>query len=402
MLFDLPQKGGPIELGPANRKGVVSYLTAFGHQVTWMIQHEGKGLQKLSTGDINIFATPYICILKDTSRIGKIINRILNAPIRACFIIKLFREGSYNILYIKGNMVDELVAIYIKARYKVPLVVDSEPPGMHRDTYRVGTKRVFWASLIGRWHSLVTMYVMEKADLITPSSKWFGDMLFRAGIPEDKLMPYPNGVDIAKISNKNGAAIRKDYNLNDSKVIIYVGAMDKARNLSVLIQTFSRVAVSYKEVMLLMVGEGNDRINLQQLALSLSIQDRVVFTGYIEGSRIPDFISAADIGISPIPPLDCYQIGSPVKLFEYMGSAKPVVANEEIFDQNEVLIQSGGGITVHFDADAFANALIYLLNNPQEATAIGKKGQEWIINNRTYEILARQLEKRYLALINSS
>jgi glycosyltransferase involved in cell wall biosynthesis len=214
-------------------------------------------------------------------------------------------------------------------------------------------------------------------------------------------MPYPNGVDIEKISEKDGTAIRKEYGLDNSMVIIYVGAMDKARSLDILINAFARVKGKIEKVKLLMVGEGNDRENLQRLASSLHLSQDIVFTGYVEGSRIPEYIAASDIGISPVPPLDCYKIGSPVKLFEYLGRAKPVVANEEIYDQKEVIEQSGGGIAVPYNSDAFTSALIYLLENKEESITMGKKGREWIVYNRSYEILARALEKRYLALINN-
>lgn len=67
-------------------------------------------------------------------------------------------------------------------------------------------------------------------------------------------------------------------------------------------------------------------------------------------------------------------------MFEYMAMAKPVVANEEIPEHKEVFEESGGGISVPFGA-------------------MGRKGREWVVRNRTYEILARQVEERYLELL---
>ena len=152
---------------------------------------------------------------------------------------------------------------------------------------------------------------------------------------------------------------------------------------------------------LLMVGEGGDKGNPRRLATELGVGDDVVFTGKVSHPEVPNFIAAADIGVSPVPPLSFYKLSSPIKLFEYMAMAKPVVANEEIPEQKEVLGESGGGILVPFTPGAFADAIIELLANPERATEMGRMGREWVLKNRTCELLARRLEKRYLELLEA-
>ena len=85
-----------------------------------------------------------------------------------------------------------------------------------------------------------------------------------------------------------------------------------------------------------------------------------------------------------------------------MAMGKPVVANEEIFEHKEVLEQSNGGILVPFDEEALANAIVELLNNQERAVKMGQQGREWIVKNRSYEILAKQVEKRLLCLLGDS
>ena len=114
------------------------------------------------------------------------------------------------------------------------------------------------------------------------------------------------------------------------------------------------------------------------------------------------YIAAADIGVSPVPPLSFYKISSPVKMFEYMAVAKPVVANEETFEHREVIEQSGGGILVPFTAEAFACAIIELLANPKRANEMGGKGYEWVVNNRSYQILGRRIEQAYIRLVGGN
>ena len=147
-----------------------------------------------------------------------------------------------------------------------------------------------------------------------------------------------------------------------------------------------------------MVGDGNDKSNLERLVKDLGIKDDVVFTGQVYFHEVPNFIAAADIWVSPIPPLDFFKLSSPIKMFEYMAMGKPVVANEEIPEQKEVIQESGGGDLVKFENNAFTEGIIKLLDNPGMAEEMGKKGKEWVERNRSYDVLAHQLEKRYFEL----
>ncbi|HJH27343.1 MAG TPA: hypothetical protein C5S37_11395, partial [Methanophagales archaeon] len=189
------------------------------------------------------------------------------------------------------------------------------------------------------------------------------------------------------------------YNLNDLKVVIYVGTIDAMRKLDVLIYAFSKVKKSRENVKLLMVGDGNDKSNLERLAGELGIKDDVVFTGQVYSHEVQNFIAAADIGVSPVPPLDFYKLSSPIKMFEYMAMGKPVVANEEIPEQKEVIEESGGGVLVKFDAESFADGIIELLDDPERAKERRRKGHKWGVKNRSYENMAREVEKKYFEIL---
>jgi hypothetical protein len=194
MLLNLPYKAGPIELGPANRKGVTTYLANFGHNVTWVVPGEGTNdLQQFHSGSICVFVTPYTDFLNNSSLIVKIFNWVLNAPKKIRSILKIFKQGKYNLIYVKGGILDGLIAVYIKRKYRIPFVFDPEPLGIVWEINKTksrGLKILHY--LVAKIRDSLTTYTMKKADLITPSSKWFGEMLAQKGIPEHRLMPYPN------------------------------------------------------------------------------------------------------------------------------------------------------------------------------------------------------------------
>lgn len=353
---------------------------------------------------VSVYATPYISHLKESSLLAKILRRILNVLRRMRFIQKIVKEGKYNLVFIKdGEVFDGLLATYIKRRYKIPFVFYlSSSLEQNWEIFKIDSlKPKFLYYLIAKFTTLVKMHTMHKADLILPTTKWCGEELAKKGIPISKMMPYPESADIAAFANKDGRNIRGKYNLGNSKVVVYVGTISKARYLSTLIQAFSRVRKERGNAKLLMVGDGTDRGNLERLAEELGMRSEIIFTGQVSHLEVPDFVAAADIGISPVPPLSFYKVNSVTKMFEYMAGGKPVVANEEILEQKEVLEQSGGGILVPFTPEAFADAIIELLDNLERATEMGRRGREWVVNNRSYEIMARQIEERYLEVLKT-
>ena len=387
------------------RQEIFSYITHFGHQVTWVISsEEDHQPQPLPLNGIKVYTIPYQHHSSRDWVLFRIFNRINYALRRARFILNIFRREKYDLIFVRNDVFDGLTAAYIKRRYKIPFVFElANPLEQEWETYKIMQQKPLPVLyLFTRFSKFLNMRLLHQADLVLPINQWLKDDLTKhKGIPGSKVMPISVGVDAKEFRGRDGREIIEEYQLSSSRVVIYEGVLDKIRNLSILLQAFSKVKRERQGVKLLIVGDGDDKENLQNLAHELGIQDEIIFTGRVPQSEVPDFIAAADIGVSPIPPLSFYKLSSPIKLFEYMAMAKPVVANEEILEQKDVLEQSGGGILVPFTPEALAQAIVELVDNPQKAAEMGQKGREWVMKNRSYEILARQVEEKYLELVGN-
>jgi glycosyltransferase involved in cell wall biosynthesis len=382
--------------------GIASYLVNFGHEVTWILFSENCPTTKRDTyHGIDVYATPNVRYLSETSALGKGFNLIPAILRKLRITLQVIREGEYDLLFVREDTVDGLVGTYIKRKHKIPLVYErTDPLEQEAAGYRIESRKplLLWL-MMAKIKAWLKIYTMRRADLVLPTTRWSEEELAKQGIPESKLMPFPNGVDMDSLSNKKGRDIRKKLCLVNSKVIIYVGVMGKMRNLDVLIQAFALVKPVIGNIKLLMVGDGTGRGDLEKLAAETKVENDVIFTGQVPQSKVPGFIAAADIGVSIVPPLSFYKVSSPIKMLEYMAMAKPVVANEEILEHKEVLEQSRGGIIVSYTPDAFANTIIRSLDNPGAAAEMGRRGKEWVVKNRSYEVLARRLEEQYIQLL---
>ncbi len=367
------------------------YIPSFGHSVTWIMpsMENRKGIREEFFEEVHIYTIPY------PSSLPLKILTLIPYLIKEYRLLKdILKEERFDIIQVRNSIFEALLALYIKRKYTMPFVFQYSFPIYDVQHFYQLTRSFLKYALF--------RYVLPKADFIFPISKWMASELLKEGIPKSKMMPLPLGVNPELFSlKKDGSKIREIYCLNSEKVILYVGTMDKLRELSILIQAFSKVRMQKDNVKLLMVGTGDDKITLEDIALKLGIQNDVIFTGQVPYFDVPDYIAAADVCLCPVPPLPIYKVSSPTKMFEYMVMAKPVVANEEIPEQKEVIEESGGGVLVKFDDKSFANGIIELLDKSEEAKEEGKKGHEWVVKNRSYENMAREVEKKYYELLET-
>jgi glycosyltransferase involved in cell wall biosynthesis len=141
------------------------------------------------------------------------------------------------------------------------------------------------------------------------------------------------------------------------------------------------------------VGDGSLKDELEKLVANLGIKDKVIFAGYC--NHPASFIRDFNIGVI------CSSTESfPNVVLEYMGLGKPVVAPSiggipEIV-QNKLtgILFSPGNIK------DFADALYFLLKNPDIAKQMGKVGKEKVEKHFSIDIMAKKYEEIYFKFSN--
>lgn len=386
------QYGEKMQIPPGI--GIPSHITNFGHDVTWILP--SKKLQKVqetSFNDIHVFLVPCGCSKCFT-------NKALYYYRKMYSMHKIFKQNDYNMIFVRSGIIDVLLALYLKKRYKIPFVIEMANPIEQKwEIPAVDSKYKYLWRFISKIGTPLAIQLLHKADLVIPISEWLMEDFANKKIKRSKMIAVPSGVDINRFSDTEGWKIREKYGLEDSKVVVYIGTMDKTRQLDVLIYAFSKVLKNSKNVKLLMVGDGTNKSDLEKLTNDIGIKDNVIFVGQIDFKEVPHFIDVANIGVSPVPPFGFYKLSSPIKMFEYMVMGKPVVANEEVPEQKKVIKESGGGILVNFDDESFASGIIKLLNDSERAKKIGESGHDWVLKNRSYDNIAHEVEKKYIQIL---
>lgn len=137
-------------------------------------------------------------------------------------------------------------------------------------------------------------------------------------------------------------ALRSRYAIPDGRaIILYVGRLDKVKNLPRLLEAFRLVIDEGLDLQLLMVGDGPLDAELRQQATTLSLEERVTFAGKQQGSDLYAHYGLGDALILPstyepfgATVVEALALGMPVAVSEVAGSCTLIRSEEEGYRLN--------------------------------------------------------------------
>lgn len=133
------------------------------------------------------------------------------------------------------------------------------------------------------------------ADVVIVPSEKMKVVLKKYGVSK-KIAVVPNPIDVKKFKNVGRGFLRTRYNLADDTIILLtVVRLGKEKNIDFIIKAFKKVVSENPKTKLFIVGDGPEKKNLETLAAKLSLQDKVIFTGFIDTEEIPQVYSDSDI-----------------------------------------------------------------------------------------------------------
>ena len=168
--------------------------------------------------------------------------------------------------------------------------------------------------------------------------------------------------------------------------------------LSQGLETILSVAEKMKDnpsVRFVFVGAGADRERLISISKEKGLTNTEFYPA-VKKQDMPDWYSAADICLVPLKKRNVFRYNIPSKMFEIMACECPILLGAE-GQAREILEQSGAGVAVEPEnVEAYAEALLQLIKNPELRKTFGKKGREYVLANFT----RKENAKNYLHVFN--
>jgi glycosyltransferase involved in cell wall biosynthesis len=208
-----------------------------------------------------------------------------------------------------------------------------------------------------------------------------------------------NGVDCRRFRpDVNPESIRARYGTAGKFVVLFVGALTRwhaYKGLDVLLSAM-RIALQLKrDILLLVVGDGDLRPYYSSIARQLKLENKVVFAGNVPDQELAEYYAASDVLV--LPSKDMSE-GFGLTLLEANASGRPCVASNT-GGIPEVIRDGYNGLLVPpNDPQALAQTIIRLAKDDRKRREMGRNGRRVAVSH-DWRIIAKRTEAVYLTAI---
>ena len=359
---------------------LISALRKLGHHVVVVAPGRARGVKFGEDSQLGMAAKRYIPL-----PVYELLEFAYSIP-EFFALARAYWRYRPDAFYQRAN-VFMLSGVMLARLFRVPFLLEVNSP-LAEERNRFG--RVSLSGLAA-WteHAL-----WRAADRVLPVTGVLSRKIAAAGVPTDRIVVAPNGVDLEKFSVKSEASDRGRRGLDGKLVLGLVGFIREWHRADAIIDLLAG-GVLPENSHFLVVGDGPVRDALITQARRLGVGDRLTITGIVPRDQVADYIRCFDIALQP----DVVEYASPLKLIEYMALGCAILAPDrenirELLSHGEsaLLVQPG-------DAAGLGAALARLARDAPLRRRLGEAAQRaivsrnltWLHNAKRVEALSRQL-----------
>lgn len=210
-------------------------------------------------------------------------------------------------------------------------------------------------------------------------------------VSRQKIAVVPNGIDIDKFTNctRSRGEFREQLGIpHQSLVVGTVGRLAQVKQHSLLLRVLPQLRQALGDVRLLVIGDGPERTNLEQLTVQLGIERFVIFAGchpepFSLGAAMDVFAMTSRHEGLPLSLLEAWAVGLPTVCSAVGGMTKVVEHGV-----NGLLFPEG-------NCEALVNALCHLLKCDFAARQIAAAGRSTVIEHYSSDRMMREYARQY-------
>ena len=240
------------------------------------------------------------------------------------------------------------------------------------------------ARMIERW-------VIRKVDFVTTVTEGLRTLLLAKGVPAEKLLFLPNGVDTELFAPRGpDLELARSLDLEGRRVILYAGTHGYSHGLDVALSAAALLA--HEAVTIVLIGDGSEKSALMERAA----REGITNIRFLE-SAPPEYVSRlysfCVAGLSTLRYSPLFDATRPVKIFSIMAAGKPVLYSGT-GEGAELVANAGAGVVIApDDAEALAQAIRRVIDTPDMARELGRNGRAYVEHNFSWRtIVSRWLQ----------
>ncbi|MEU4113681.1 glycosyltransferase family 4 protein [Kitasatospora sp. NPDC028055] len=209
-----------------------------------------------------------------------------------------------------------------------------------------------------------------------------------------RMVQLPPGVDETTFHpGSGGAEVRRRLGLADRPVVVCVSRLVPRKGQDTLIEAMPLILRDVPDAVLLIVGGGPYRAELEKLADATGVRDSVRFTGSVPWAELPAHYGAGDVFAMPCRTrrggLDVEGLG--IVYLEASATGLPVVAGDSGGAPDAVLEGETGYVVPGGSAEASAERIVRLLRDEELRRRMGEAGRRWVERSWRWDLLAGRL-----------
>lgn len=223
--------------------------------------------------------------------------------------------------------------------------------------------------LLRQWVIMqIRRYCYNRADGALAYTSLGKELLPTYGIAANKVfVTYNSNNTDAMFALKEELSAQNDMPTKNDFRIIHIGRLVKWKRVDLLIDAFSKVAPSFPQAELVIIGDGPEADNLKKQTAALAIDDKIIFTGAIyDNKTIATYLSSSAVyvlaGMGGLSINDAMTFGLPIICSVCDGTERDLIThgkNGFFFEEN--------------NADDLVKKLHALLEDPVLATKMGEE-----------------------------
>jgi glycosyltransferase involved in cell wall biosynthesis len=219
--------------------------------------------------------------------------------------------------------------------------------------------------------------------VLTPDSR-------NRGLTEEKsITVIPNSCDIDMFRpDIDGSAIRQRMGWGDKFVLLHTGAMGKVNGLDFVINAAERLK-EHSDIMFALIGDGNQKPFLESRIKKLALTNVEILSS-VPKQELPEFYSAADMGLVIIGNFPIIEHNSANKFFDSLSAGKPVLLNYSGW-QRKILEENAAGFGCDLcNLDQFVKKVLHLNSHRKQIEQMGQNARRVAVEKFNRDDLAKQ------------
>lgn len=244
----------------------------------------------------------------------------------------------------------------------------------------------------------IESWLMKRFDRVSSISPKMVDRLSTKGVSNDRIVEFPNWVDVSTIhplaGNRAHNPIRQQLALpDDTTVVLYAGNLGQKQGIEIVLDA-ARALQSQTRVHFVMVGAGAAEASLKAYSADLP---NVQWLPLQPLELLNELLNMADIHVLP-QRADAADLVMPSKLTGMLASGRPVIGTAARDTQLGQVLEGCGVRVEPGNAPALTEAILNLAQAPQEQVRLGQLGRQYALAHLSHDAVLGRFEQALQAL----